>query len=58
MGCESPEKFVTSALELKFDDNTMFEWQRYNQVSYSVPHYSALLTSLDHHAQVAEIWKG
>ena len=58
MGCEPSGQFITSALELKFDDNTMFEWQRYNQVSYSVPHYSALLTSLGLHAQVAEIWKG
>ena len=28
MGCEPSGQFITSALELKFDDNTMFEWQK------------------------------
>ena len=58
MGCEPSGQFITSALELKFDDNTMFEWQKYNQVSSSVPHYSSLLTFLGLHALVTETWKG
>ena len=47
MGCEPSEQFITSALELKFHDNTMFEWQKHSQVSSSVPHYSSLLTFLN-----------
>ena len=58
MGCEPSGQLITSALELNFDDNTMFEWQRYNQVSSSVPHYSSFFTFLGLHAQVTEIWKG
>ena len=58
MGCEPSRQFITSALELKFDDNTMFEWKKYNQVSSSVPHYSSLLTFLGLRAQVTETWKG
>ena len=58
MGCEPSGQFITSALELKFDDNTMFEWQKYNQVSPSVPHYSSLLIFLGLCAQVTETWKG
>ena len=56
MGCESSRQFITSALELKFDDNTMFEWQKYmyNQVSSSVPLYSSLLTFFCLRAQVTE----
>ena len=58
MGCEPFGQFITTALELKFDDNTMLEWQKYNQVSSSVPHYSSLLTFLGLRAQVTETWKG
>ena len=58
MGCEPSRQFITSALELKFDDNTMFEWKKYNQVSSSVPHYSSLLTFLGLCTQVTETWKG
>ena len=58
MGCEPFGQFITSALELKFDNNTMFEWQKYNQVSSSVPHYSSLLTFLSLRTQVTETWKG
>ena len=34
--------FITSALELKLDQGTMFEWQKHSQKSESVPHYQDL----------------
>lgn len=33
MDSEPPGPFITSALELKLDSNTMFEWQRHSQES-------------------------
>ena len=48
------ESFITSMLELKLDQVTMFEWQRHNQDSNNVLHYSALLNFLDLRAQASE----
>ena len=47
MDCKPSGQFITSALELKLDDNTIFEWQKYSQSSTSVPHYSDFLTFLN-----------
>ena len=57
MGCEPSGPFITSALELKFDDNMMFEWQMYSQASSSVPHYSSLFTFLNLRGQATETRK-
>ena len=57
MDCEPSGPFITSALELKLDDNTMFEWQKYSQDSPTVPHFSSLLQFLNLRAQATESWK-
>ena len=46
--------FITSLLELKLDQSTMFEWQRHSQDSRDVPHYQRLLEFLDLRAQASE----
>ena len=46
--------FITSLLELKLDQSTMFEWQRHSQNSRDVPHYQQLLEFLDLRAQASE----
>ena len=54
MGSESPGPFITSILELKLDPTTMFEWQKFSQVSTEVPHFSNLLEFLNMQAQASE----
>ena len=54
MDCEPSGQFVTSLLELKLDENTMFEWQRSSQERSEVPHYSELLKFIDVRAQASE----
>lgn len=54
MDCEPSGQFVTSLLELKLDENTMFEWQRSSQERSEVPHYSELLKFIDMRAQASE----
>ena len=46
--------FITSMMELKLDQTTMFEWQKTNQTTKSVPHYQAILEFLNLRAQAAE----
>lgn len=46
--------FVTSILELKLDQDTMFEWQRHSQTEVDVPQYPKLLDFLDLRAQASE----
>ena len=46
--------FVTSLLELKLDQNTVFEWLRHSHDSKEVPHYQELLDFLDLRAQASE----
>ena len=46
MDYEPSGPFITSALELKLDTNTMFEWQKFSQDSPKVPHYRDLLEFL------------
>ena len=54
MGCEPSGPFITSILELKLDDTTSFEWQKYSQDLTDFPHYSDMLAFLDLRAQAAE----
>ena len=39
MGYEPSGPFITSVLELNFDTNTLFEWQKRRQDCVDVPHY-------------------
>ena len=54
MGYEPSGPFITSALELKLDDTTMFEWQKHSQSSSSVPHFQDLLDFMNLRAQATE----
>ena len=42
MGYEPSGPFITSALELKLDQTTMFAWQKHSQKFEGVPHYQDL----------------
>ena len=54
MGCEAPGPFITSVLELKLDQNTMFEWHKHSQEHVDVPHYNELLDFINLRAQASE----
>ena len=54
MGYDPSSPFITSAFELKLDQNTMFEGQRHSQRSTDVPHYQELLDVLNHRGQALE----
>ena len=54
----SPWTFVTSVLETKLDQTTMFEWQKHSQGSKGVPDYLELLEFLDLRARATENTKG
>jgi hypothetical protein len=54
MGYEPSGPFITSTLELKLDQSTMFEWQKHSQKSAGVPHYQDLLEFLNLRAQASE----
>ena len=54
MDHEPSGPFITSALELKLDATTMFEWQKYSQDSLRVPHFSTLLEFINLRAQASE----
>ena len=43
VGYKLTAPFVTSAIELKLNETTMFEWQSHSQKSSGVPHYHDLL---------------
>ena len=49
MGYDPSAPFITSAIELKLDETTLFEWQ-----SCSVPHYQDLLDFINLRAQATE----
>lgn len=53
MGYEPSGPFITSTLELKLEQSTMFEWQKHSQKSPGVPHYQDL-DFLNLHAQASE----
>ena len=46
MGYEPSAPFITSAMELKLDETTMFEWQTHSQKTTGVPHYQDLFKVL------------
>ncbi len=54
MGQEADGPFITSTLELKFDKETMFEWQKASQDSLETPHFEKLLDFIDLRAQASE----
>ena len=54
MGYKPSGPFITSTLELKLDQSTMFEWQKHSQKSPGVPHYQDLLDFLNLRAQASE----
>ena len=54
MGQEPSGSFITSLLELKLDQNTMFEWRRSSQETAEVPHYKDLLEFINLRAQASE----
>ncbi len=51
---EPSRSFITSMLELKLDQNTMFEWQKHSQESTEIPHYKDLLEFINFRAQASE----
>ena len=55
LGHEPSSTFITSVLELKLDQSTMFEWQKHSQESTDVPHYQKLLDFIDLRAQASEV---
>ena len=54
----APWAIVTSILETKLDQTTMFEWQKHSQGSKEVPDYAELLEFLDLRARATENTKG
>ena len=54
MGYEPSGPFITSTLELKLDQATVFEWQKHSHKSVGVPHYQDLLDFLNLRAQATE----
>ena len=50
----SPWTFITSILETKLDQMTMFEWQKHSQHSKEVPEYTELLEFLDLRARATD----
>lgn len=56
MDYEPSGSFITSMMELKLDQNTMFEWQKFSQKSIDVPHYNELLEFLNLRAQACETY--
>ena len=54
MGHEPSGPFITSTIELKLDQNTMFEWQKHSQKCESIPPYQDLLKFLNLRAQATE----
>ena len=43
MKCEPSGAFITSLIELKLDESTVFEWQRHSQDQPDVSHYVEIL---------------
>ena len=54
MDHEPSVSFITSMMELKLDQSTMFEGQKFSQKSTDVPHYDKLLKFLNLRAQACE----
>ena len=55
MKSEPDPFFVTSVIELKLDETTLFEWQKHSQKKVEeVPHYQELLDFINLRAQASE----
>ena len=55
MKSEPDPFFVTSVIELKLDESTLFEWQKHSQEKVEeVPHYQELLDFINLRAQASE----
>ena len=54
MEYEPSGPFTMSALELKLDVNTMFEWQKNSQEESGVPHFNTLLEFINVRTQASE----
>ena len=54
MDKEPSAPFITSLVEMKFDPNTLFEWQKESQDSTDIPYYTKLLNFLNLSAQASE----
>ena len=46
--------FITSLVEVKLDQTTMFEWQRHSQHQEDLPHFSEILKFIDLRAKSSE----
>ena len=46
--------FITSFIQLKLHQNSMFEWQKHSQEEKDVPHYEMLTKFLEIRAIAAE----
>ena len=59
MKSEPDPSFVTSIIELKLDETTLFEWQKHSQEKVEeVPHYQDILDFIDLRAQALESLAG
>ena len=54
MDYEASGPFITSVLELKLDQNTLFEWHNHSGEPTVVPHYNDLLDFINLRAQASE----
>ena len=54
MGYDSSGPFVTSLIEMKLDQSTLFEWQKLTQENSDVPHYAEILEFIDLRARASE----
>ena len=54
MGYKPSSPFLTSIIELKLDQGTMFKWQKHSQASTAVPSHQELLDFLNLCAQASE----
>lgn len=59
MKSEPDPSFVTSIIELKLDQTTLFEWQKHSQEKVEeIPHYQDILDFIDLRAQASESLAG
>ena len=54
MGYDTSGTFVTSLIEMKQDQSTMFEWQKHTQENSDVPHYAEIQEFIDLRARASE----
>lgn len=52
--CDPLSQFITSIIQLKLDQNTLFEWQKYTQSVPNVPHFNDILEFIDLRARASE----